>query len=65
MPQDDEPGRVLPKLDHDVQHASLDPIPEFGDALELPVAVNVLDPGDETVMRAEITMHVSEKAPPE
>jgi hypothetical protein len=41
------------------------PDPRVWRALELPVAVNVLDPGDETVMRAEITMHVSEKAPPE
>ena len=28
------------------------------------VVVNVLDPGGETVMRAEITMRVSAKAPP-
>lgn len=44
--------------------ASLDPIPEFGAGTDLPVVVSVLDPAGETVMRAEITMRVSEKAAP-
>lgn len=43
--------------------ASIDPLPEFGEALDLPVVVNVLDPAGETVMRAEITMRVSSKPP--
>jgi hypothetical protein len=44
--------------------ASLDPLPEFDEGSDLPVVANVLNPGGETVMRAEITMHVSAKSPP-
>lgn len=39
--------------------AKVDPIPEFGAAMEFPVAVQVLDVDGEVVFRAVITMWVS------
>jgi acyl-coenzyme A thioesterase PaaI-like protein len=41
--------------------AALDPIPDFGEATELPVTVNVTDTRGETVFRAVITMWISPK----
>ena len=41
--------------------ATLDPIPELGDGVDVPATVNVLDRSGETVMRAIITMRVSPK----
>ncbi|MGI9303388.1 MAG: hotdog fold domain-containing protein [Gammaproteobacteria bacterium] len=41
--------------------AALNPLPEFGPAAELPVTVNVVDAGDQTVFRAVIAMWVSPK----
>jgi acyl-coenzyme A thioesterase PaaI-like protein len=39
--------------------ATLDALPEFGEALDLPVEVDILDRDDTRVMRAVITMRVS------
>lgn len=39
--------------------AVIDPIPEFGAAMELPVTVTVVDTADQPVFRAVITMWVS------
>jgi acyl-coenzyme A thioesterase PaaI-like protein len=39
--------------------ASVDPLPLFDQALDLPVEVEVIDNADATVMRAVITMRVS------
>lgn len=41
--------------------ATLDPIPEFAEACDLPVEVDVLDRSGAAVMRAAITMRVSPK----
>lgn len=41
--------------------AELNPIPQFGAAVELPVTVNVLDTNGQTVFRAVITMWISPK----
>jgi len=41
--------------------AVIDPIPEFGVAVELPVTVTVVDTADQPVFRAVITMWVSPK----
>jgi len=41
--------------------AVIDPIPEFGAAIELPVRVTVVDAADQPVFRAVITMWVSPK----
>ncbi len=42
--------------------ASLDPVPEFGDAESLPVTVIVLDNNDQPVLRAVIAMWITRKA---
>lgn len=39
--------------------AEIDPIPEFADAMEVPVIVNVMDAADQVVLRANITMWVT------
>jgi acyl-coenzyme A thioesterase PaaI-like protein len=39
--------------------AKLDPIPQFTEAQELPITVNVIDENEETVFRAVISMWVS------
>lgn len=39
--------------------AEIDPIPVFGDAMEVPVIVNVMDAADQVVLRANITMWVT------
>lgn len=41
--------------------AELEPVPSFAGTAELPVTVNVLDTGGQTVFRAAITMRVSQK----
>lgn len=42
--------------------ATLDPVPEFGDAEALPVTVNVLDSNDQPVLRAVISMWITRKS---
>jgi len=42
--------------------AELNPIPEFNDAEELPVVVNILNESDEIVVKAVITMWISKKS---
>lgn len=41
--------------------AEFNPMPTFGDAMELPVTVNVFDTGEQLVFRAVITMWVTPK----
>ena len=41
--------------------ARLEPIPECGDVIDLPVTVNILDEHDQQVVRAVITMKVSQR----
>jgi hypothetical protein len=41
--------------------AELEPLPEFGEAAELAVPVDIVDAAEQTVMRAVITMWVSPK----
>ena len=41
--------------------ATLDPIPEFGEPVEVPVMVDVIDTNNQVVLRAAITMWISPK----
>lgn len=54
--------KYLKKADTDLRAmAQLDPLPQFGAAVDLPVTVKVMDTGGEEVVNAVITMWISPK----
>ena len=46
-----------------IAEATIDPIPRFADAVEVPVIVNVTDEADRPVLHARITMWVTPRKP--